>query len=184
MDYIDGRNLNEIIRNSGPLSEAKSIKYITQVGEALDYIHSRKINHLDVKPANIMIRRYDDRPILIDFGLSKQYDENGNQTSTTPTGISHGYAPMEQYKVGGVSEFSPQTDLYSLAATLYYLVSGIVPPHATDLVEKGINFPTGFPIDIRQAISKSMSSARKNRYSCVLDFIRTINEKIGVKAPM
>ena len=120
MDYIDGRNLNEIIRNSGPLSEAKSIKYITQVGEALDYIHSRKINHLDVKPANIMIRRYDDRPILIDFGLSKQYDENGNQTSTTPTGISHGYAPMEQYKVGGVSEFSPQTDLYSLAATLYY----------------------------------------------------------------
>lgn len=177
MDYIDGRNLNEIIRNSGPLSEAKSIKYITQVGEALDYIHSRKINHLDVKPANIMIRRYDDRPILIDFGLSKQYDENGNQTSTTPTGISHGYAPMEQYKVGGVSEFSPQTDLYSLAATLYYLVSGIVPPHATDLVEKGINFPTGFPIDIRQAISKSMSSARKNRYSCVLDFIRTINEK-------
>lgn len=105
MDYIEGSNLNEIVKSSGALSESKAVNYITQVGDALDYIHKHNVNHLDIKPANIMIRRSDDRPILIDFGLSKQYDSEGNQTSTTPTGISHGYAPMEQYKAGGVSEF-------------------------------------------------------------------------------
>ena len=141
MDYIEGSNLNEIVKSSGALSEFKAVNYMTQVGDALDYIHKHNVNHLDIKPANIMIRKSDDRPILIDFGLSKQYDSEGNQTSTTPTGISHGYAPMEQYKAGGVSEFSPQTDVYSLAATLYYLISGKIPPHATDLIEESISFP-------------------------------------------
>ena len=174
MDYIEGSNLNDIVKSSGALSESKAVNYITQVGNALDYIHKHNVNHLDIKPANIMIRKSDDRPILIDFGLSKQYDSEGNQTSTTPTGISHGYAPMEQYKVGGVSEFSPQTDVYSLAATLYYLISGKIPPHATDLIEESISFPTGFPMNLRNAISKAMSSARKNRYERVSTFTRDI----------
>ena len=174
MDYIEGSNLNEIVKSSGALSESKAVNYMTQVGDALDYIHKHNVNHLDIKPANIMIRKSDDRPILIDFGLSKQYDSEGNQTSTTPTGISHGYAPMEQYKAGGVSEFSPQTDVYSLAATLYYLISGKIPPHATDLIEESISFPAGFPMNLRNAISKAMSSARKNRYERVSTFTRDI----------
>ncbi|MDE6303775.1 MAG: protein kinase, partial [Paramuribaculum sp.] len=176
MDYIEGCNLYEIVKSSGPLSESKAVNYITQVGDALDYIHKHNVNHLDIKPANIMIRKSDDRPILIDFGLSKQYDSEGNQTSTTPTGISHGYAPMEQYKVGGVSEFSPQTDVYSLAATLYYLISGKIPPHATDLIEESISFPAGFPMNLQKAISKAMSSARKNRHESVSKFVGEIND--------
>lgn len=174
MDYIEGSNLNEIVKNSGPLSESKAVNYITQVGDALDYIHKHNVNHLDIKPANIMIRKSDDRPILIDFGLSKQYDSEGNQTSTTPTGISHGYAPMEQYKAGGVSEFSPQTDVYSLAATLYYLISGKIPPHATDLIEESLSFPTDFPMNLQKAISKAMSSARKNRHESVAQFLKAL----------
>ena len=176
MDYIEGSNLNEIVKSSGPLSESKAVNYITQVGEALDYIHKHNVNHLDIKPANIMIRKSDDRPILIDFGLSKQYDNEGNQTSTTPTGISHGYAPMEQYKLGGVSEFSPQTDVYSLAATLYYLISGKIPPHATDLIEESLSFPAGFPMILQNAISKAMSSARKDRHATIDAFIQEISE--------
>ena len=171
MDYIEGSNLNDIVKSSGAFSESKAVNYITQVGDALDYIHKHNVNHLDIKPANIMIRKSDDRPILIDFGLSKQYDNEGNQTSTTPTGISHGYAPMEQYKVGGVSEFSPQTDVYSLAATLYYLISGKIPPHATDLIEESISYPVGFPINLQNAISKAMSSARKNRHESISQFL-------------
>ena len=94
--------------------------------------------HLDIKPANIMIRKRDNRAILIDFGLSKQYDTAGNQTSSTPVGISAGYAPMEQYQQGGVNEFSPETDIYSLGATLYYLVTGKVPPQAATIVDEGL----------------------------------------------
>lgn len=176
MDYIEGANLSELIKQTGPLSEEKAVQYIKEVGDALDYIHKHNINHLDIKPANIMIRNKDNHPVLIDFGLSKQYDAEGNQTSTTPTGISHGYAPLEQYKVGGLSEFSPQTDVYSLAATLYYLISGTVPPHATDLIENELKFPSEVPHLIREPIAKAMSMKRQNRYSSVKDFISSIND--------
>ena len=175
MDYIKGESLSEKVKRQGPLSMDTALKYIKGIGNALEYIHTKHINHLDLKPANVMVRESDDIPILIDFGLSKQYDSDGNQTSTTPTGISHGFAPLEQYNDGGVKEFSPQTDIYSLAATLYYLVSGIVPSHATKLIEDGINFPTNFPQVIQPAISIGMASARKNRYSSVALFLNALD---------
>ena len=186
MDYIEGESLSDKIKREGPLSEEAALNYITKAGEALAYIHQQKMNHLDVKPANIMIRKADDFPILIDFGLSKQYDSEGNQTSTTPVGISHGFAPLEQYNDGGVKEFSPQTDIYSLAATLYYLVSGVTPPHATQLIEEEISFPTGFPANLISAISIAMSSARKHRYSDVSYFLAALkptDEATDIAAP-
>lgn len=177
MDYIEGQNLSEIVKRNGPLSVDKAIKYITEVGKALEYVHTNHINHLDIKPANIMIREKDDVPLLIDFGLSKQYDSEGLQTSTTPTGISHGYAPFEQYKEGGVKEFSPQTDVYSLAATLYFLISGKVPPHATDMIEQELMFPEGFPYYLKAPISKAMSMKRQNRHESIRDFINSLDIK-------
>lgn len=175
MDYIEGENLAEMVQRNGPLPEQRAISYIEKVGEALQYIHARNINHLDIKPANIMVRREDDRPILIDFGLSKQYDTEGQQTSTTPTGISHGYAPMEQYNDGGVKEFSPQTDIYSLAATLYFLLSGVTPPQATKLVDEELTFPLSIPANLTAAISKGMATSRKQRYDAVDKFLAGIN---------
>lgn len=174
MDYIEGENLAEMVQRNGSLPEQRAVSYIEKVGEALQYIHARHINHLDIKPANIMVRREDDRPILIDFGLSKQYDTEGQQTSTTPTGISHGYAPMEQYNDGGVKEFSPQTDIYSLAATLYFLLSGVTPPQATKLVDEELTFPQSIPANLIAAISKGMATARKQRYDAVDKFLAEI----------
>lgn len=178
MDFIEGESLSAMVKRSGPLPEAKALKYIEQVGKALEYVHTHRMNHLDVKPANIMMRKKDDEPILIDFGLSKQYDSDGNQTSTTPVGISHGYAPMEQYNDGGVKEFSPQTDLYSLAATLYYILSGIVPPQATRLADEELTFPSSIPSKFIEPISKAMSSGRKKRHESVSEFIKEINEAV------
>lgn len=174
MDFIDGESLSAIVKREGPLSEQRALQYIEKVGHALEYVHAHKINHLDVKPANIMVRRSDNEPILIDFGLSKQYDSEGNQTSTTPTGISHGYAPMEQYNDGGVKVFSPQTDLYSLAATLYYLLSGVVPPQATRLIDDELTFPALIPTNLIPAISKAMSTARRHRQDTVGKFLEEI----------
>lgn len=114
MEYIEGESLGDVVRRCGPLAEKDAVEYIRAVASALDYIHQRRIMHLDIKPANVMLRKEDNRAILIDFGLSKQYDAEGNQTSSTPLGISAGYAPMEQYQQGGVQEFSPETDIYSL----------------------------------------------------------------------
>ena len=138
MDFIEGGSLVEKVQREGSLPENVAKRYILQIADALNYIHQRYMNHLDVKPGNIMLSR-NDNAILIDFGLSKQYDsQTGHQTSTTPVGISHGYAPMEQYKEGGVSEFSPETDIYSLGGTLYYLLTGERPPVSQEINEDGL----------------------------------------------
>ena len=179
MDYIEGKTLAEMVRQSGPISEDKAIAYIEKIGEALEYVHRHNITHLDIKPANIMIRTLDERPILIDFGLAKQYDSNGLQTSTTPLGISHGYAPIEQYSDGGIKEFSPQTDQYSLAATLYYILSGVTPPHATKLIEDELTFPQTIPARLIGPISKAMNASRKKRYENVAAFIDALKKAQG-----
>ncbi len=164
MEYIEGESLSEKVKRQGALSEREAINYIQQVATALNFIHQRSINHLDVKPANIMIRRADNKIILIDFGLSKQYDAQGEQTSTTPVGISHGYAPMEQYNIGGVSTFSPRTDIYSLGATLYKLVTGDTPPQASDILNEGLpELPTHLSVEVKQVITQAMQPRKKDR---------------------
>ena len=100
MEYLDHGSLADVVKRQGRLSEADALRYIRQIADALLYIHERNMNHLDVKPGNILIVETD-HAVLIDFGLSKRYDDEGNQTSTTPVGISHGYAPLEQYKKSG-----------------------------------------------------------------------------------
>lgn len=139
MEYIDGESLGDMVRRRGYLPESEAISYICSAGEALSYIHQRNINHLDVKPNNIMIRRVDQQIILIDFGVAKQYDEQTKEgTTTTPVGISHGYSPAEQYRKNGVQTFSPQSDVYSLAATLFKLLTGKTPPEATEIPDIGL----------------------------------------------
>ena len=180
MDYIEGTTLSEMVQKNGPIPKPEALEYIEKVGEALEYVHKHRMNHLDVKPANVMVRTGDNQPILIDFGLSKRYDSEGNQTSTTPVGLSHGYAPMEQYNDGGVKEFSPQTDLYSLAATLYYILSGVKPPQALKLLENELTFPQEIPADLIKPISKAMMAVRKKRHesiSAFLDDLKGVEEE-------
>lgn len=176
MNYIAGKSLLQIVKEHGPLSTEQAIMYIVKVGNALTYIHSRNMTHLDVKPANIMVRSVDDSPILIDFGLSKRYDEQGGETSNTPTGRSQGFAPLEQYANNGVKTFSPRTDLYSLAATLYYLLTGIIPPEATRLLEEALTFPASFPPALIAPVRQAMSIRRNDRQDSVATFIREIKD--------
>lgn len=175
MEYIEGESLSQLVKHRGALSESEAVKYIRAVAEALKYVHERKINHLDVKPGNIMLRHADNRVFLLDFGLSKQYDAEGNQTSSTPVGISHGYAPIEQYKPGGVKEFSPQTDIYALGATLYYLVTGIVPPSATDLLETELDYPETLSASVCNAIRQAMKIQKKERPKDIDVFLKLLN---------
>ena len=125
MEYIDGSSLANIVEKNGPLSEEKALGYIRQVADALKYVHSQNYLHLDVKPHNIMVDG-NDRAVLIDFGVSKQYDEANGVNTSTLVGSTPGYAPLEQ-SGSGIREFSPTTDIYSLGATLFKLVTGIPP---------------------------------------------------------
>lgn len=139
MDYVEGESLGDMIKREGQFDEPRALSYIKDAASALAYIHSKSINHLDIKPGNIMLRREDRRILLIDFGVSKQYDEKTSEgTTTTPVGVSHGYSPAEQYRKEGVQTFSPQSDVYSLAATLYKLLTGVTPPEAMEVHDEGL----------------------------------------------
>ena len=183
MDYVEGESLAQYVKRHGALDEVAAVKYIKDVAAALSCIHEQSINHLDVKPGNIMIRRSDNSAILIDFGLSKHYSKDGSQTSTTPVGISHGFAPMEQYNSGGVSSFSPETDIYSLGATLYYLLTGTVPPTASEVAENGLDFPAGIGSEARCAIERSMEMRRKDRPHSINEFLSLLSGGVKSSAP-
>lgn len=179
MDYLSGGSLSDLVQRNGVLAEATALGYIRQVADALSYIHARNINHLDIKPSNVLIDG-NGNAVVIDFGLSKRYDETGSQTSTTPVGISHGFAPLEQYQPGGVSTFSPTTDIYSLGATLYKLLSGQTPPNATALLEADLDLSrlSASP-STKAAIAAAMQPKRKGRPQTVEAFIAMLDEKVA-----
>lgn len=181
MDYIEGESLNDLVKRRGAIPEAEAIGYIREVGSALTYIHGKNLNHLDIKPGNLMKRKDNGKVQVIDFGVSKQYDSTtGNQTSTTPVGISHGYAPIEQYQKNGVQSFSPQSDVYALAATLFKLLTGITPPEAMIVQDEGLPVEDlrakGVSGRVINAIDAAMQT-RKKRTQSVAEFLRSLESK-------
>ena len=175
MEYHNGGSLSDLVKDGNPLPEADAVRYITQIADAVGYIHKQKINHLDIKPGNILLDGKANG-ILIDFGLSKQYDEKGSQTSSTPVGISHGYAPMEQYNLGGVSTFTPQSDIYSLGATLYKLVTGATPPQANEIFNDGLpELPAYLSDGVKKAIEQAMQPRKNDRPATVKEFLALLS---------
>lgn len=177
MEYIEGGSLSNNLGTTG-LSMSEATRYIFQVAETLEYIHKKNIAHLDIKPGNIMLNG-NDEIVLIDFGVSKQYDfSTGEQTSVSPVGCSSGYAPLEQYEPDGVKDFSPQTDIYSLGATYFKLLTGITPLKASkitkDFLQENLK-AKGVPTAVISIICKSMEKLKENRFSDVCSFIEGLN---------
>lgn len=177
MEYIDGCSISDILKQQGKLQEDVAIQYIKEVAEALNYIHSKHFNHLDIKPSNIMVRQVDNSVVLIDFGVAKQYDLLTDEgTTSTPVGVSHGYSPLEQYSDGGVQNFSPQSDIYALGATLYTMVVGEKPPHAVSISQNGSpTIPNTISPNIRNAITAAMKLKRSERPQSVSSFVNILN---------
>ena len=175
MKHIGGGSLSSLVKKGKAMPVDIALKYVRQVAEALAYCHERNIAHLDVKPGNILIQ--DGVAVLIDFGISKHYNEDGDQTSSTPIGISKGYAPLEQYKKGGVTTFSPVTDIYSLGAVLFRLVTGQTPPDADEVNEEGLpEFPSDIPQYVQDAITAAMQPKKKDRPQSVDDLLAMLVE--------
>jgi formylglycine-generating enzyme required for sulfatase activity len=176
MEYAEGGSLADKVRAEGHLPEAVATRYIKQVAEALDYIHQRKMNHLDVKPGYIVLTENDDA-VLSGFELARQHDAvTGEQTCTTSVGFTEGYAPIEQFRQGGVGSFTPETDIYALGATLFKLLTGITPPPASDVLNDGVPVgeleKRGVSPKVIDLITHAMAPKKKDRIHSAAEFLQ------------
>ena len=169
MEYIKGYSVRKYVRQSkaGRLTEEDALQLFRPIAETVGNLHKNKVTHLDIKPDNILIRE-NGQPVIIDFGLSKHYNSKGTPTSTTKAfGFSDGYSPMEQY--AGIITFTPEADIYALAATLLYMLTGKNPQKSTDITPSIIrnSLPSNTSEETALGILKAMEKLKENRTSNV-----------------
>ncbi len=178
MEYIAGSSLKDKLSKEGVLPEPLVLRYIKQIGEALAFVHQKNILHLDIKPSNIIIDR-NNNARLIDFGVSKRYDIQEEETSTTMLTLSKGFAAIEQYDSEGIQTFTPCPDIYSLGATMYNLLTGKIPTEsilrATRPLEKPSALNPHISPKVEEVILKAMEIVPTDRYQSVREMLDALD---------
>jgi serine/threonine protein kinase len=180
MDFIDGEDLETLVARQGPVEASQAITWISQVADALIYLHSQRqpVVHRDVKPANIRITP-DGRAMLVDFGLAKVYDAH-LRTTIGARAVTPGYSPPEQYGQGNTDA---RTDIYALAATLYTLLTGQEPTESIQRVvgsdlRPAHHLNTQVALQLSQAVEQAMSLNPSQRYQTVIVFKELLHQLV------
>ena len=131
MDFIEGETLLKKLQREGPMDYGTCISLMTPIMQALVEVHKHGIIHRDISPDNIMVQS-DGKLILLDLGAAKDLDIQGKDGNVQSSQMvaKHGFSPVEQY--GQAGKIGPWTDVYAMAATIYYCCTGVLPPSATD----------------------------------------------------
>jgi serine/threonine-protein kinase len=178
MEYIAGHSLKYILERNGVMPEDKLLKYMHQIGRALQFVHEKNILHLDIKPSNILIDK-NDNARLIDFGVSKRYDIENTETSATMLTLSKGFASIEQYDNEGTHLFSPCPDIYSLGATMYNLLTGKIPTEsilrATRTLPNPSTLNPGITSGTENVILKAMQINPADRYQTIAEMLKDLD---------
>ncbi|MBV9257976.1 MAG: serine/threonine protein kinase, partial [Ktedonobacteraceae bacterium] len=184
MDYIEGPNL-EMLRLQQPEKRfpvEKALDIMAPIFDVISYLHKQDppIIHRDIKPANIIVPSTDDEAVLVDLGIAKEY--NIDATTTAVRRCSPGYGAPEQYDKGT----NPRTDIYGLAATLYVLLTGVIPTDAfyrmaqiggrkRDPLEPVIQTVPSIPHAVSDAIQKAMAINSADRFATVEEFWQALS---------
>lgn len=178
MDYIEGEDLRQRMERMGTITEEDAVQIGASICDALAYLHSRKppILHRDIKPGNVKITP-EGHIFLVDFGLAKVYEGMGQATTTGARAMTPGYSPPEQY---GTARTDPRTDIYSLGATLYASLCGVIPEDGlaramdnaqlTQLRKRNAKISRR----VAAAIEKAMSIDPSDRYQLAEDFKKAL----------
>jgi serine/threonine protein kinase/Tol biopolymer transport system component len=178
MDYIAGPNAREVVDEfGGPLEEADVTLWAREILDALAFLHSRTppILHRDIKPSNVKIPP-SGKAVLVDFGLAKVHDE-AQGTTTGARAFTHGFSPPEQY---GLGRTDPRSDIYSVGATLYALLTAQNP---TDSVERAlgkVHLPPVRKLNPRvssamaKAIERAMQVKPDQRFESAMAFAKAL----------
>jgi serine/threonine protein kinase len=188
MQFIPGDDLSEMMnRKRGPFPVNQVLTWADQLLDALDYLHTQdpQIVHRDIKPQNLKLTSRG-QIILLDFGLAKgQVGEISRVTTAASIfGYTPNYAPLEQIQGLGTD---PRSDLYSLAATLYHLMTGVKPPDAltraaavvngqADPLLKASEANAEVSPDVDEVLAKAMAQNREQRYASAADMRRAFQE--------
>ena len=189
LPYIKGKDLDRYVRENGALTEEEALKYIYQIGQALNYLHHEaEFIHRDIKPSNIMLNHDADRVIVIDFGTAKHFS-NGNLQSTTTIKIyTPGYSSPEQCG-GSTRQICHATDVYSLAATLYFLLTAETPIHALerspeDILKSPQELNPKISDRVHRAILQGMAIEVQNRPQSIEEWLNLLQIKRQKKQPL
>lgn len=184
MEYLRGESLQKIVqKRGGKLTEQEALGYAVQLCEALEVVHRSGVIHRDIKPDNIIVCE-DGRVVLLDFGAAREF---ASRTVRRQTVIyTPGFAPPEQYTE--IAERGPFTDVYALAATLYFILTGEMPTSAPD---RRLGYPL---VDIRQlnpnlsvavaeAIMRGLELEARQRPQTSREFLSLLQEPHGAQPP-
>ncbi len=175
MEYVDGLSLDKLT-----LQKQQAVQVTIQIAEALEHAHSKGILHRDIKPQNIIL----DRalvPHIVDFGLAHSSSDTAHTFSQSGIIIgTPGYAPPEQIK-GLSKEMGPTSDIFSLGALLYYLLTDKQPFSGKSVIEvlqgslsRQIEFPSGFDPSLRAIVENATEKAKKERYQSMQSFVKDL----------
>jgi len=186
MDFVAGEDLRtRLERMGGAQSEAEVLRWARGILSALIYMHSRQppVIHRDIKPGNIRITP-DGTAFLVDFGLAKEYDPTAS-TTLGAKAYTPGFAPPEQY---GMGRTDVRTDIYSLGATLYTLLTGALP---SDGLERAMgnellvplrNLNPSVSTHGAAAIERSLSILPQDRFATSEEFSEALERPIDLAA--
>jgi serine/threonine protein kinase len=175
MEYVDGKNLEHL----GIISEKLALLYIQQISSALSEVHEKGLLHRDIKPSNILVRTETNEAILVDFGIAREFTAKIIQTQTPL--LTPFYASPEQYNLR--AERSASSDIYSLAATLYKILTGKEPESAPSRMcgcelksPKQINPNISDAVEI--GILKGLELQANNRPQSIKEWLEIMELKI------
>lgn len=175
MEYIEGITLKEYLKQrGGVISVEETLTLMKPVIESLAVIHGHKLLHRDISPDNLMITQ-DFQVKLIDFGSARYFDSQSDKSMTVV--LKHGYAPIEQYSSNGNQ--GTWTDIYSLCATMYRMLTGRVPDEAINRIRSDALAPVRsvtkkLPGNVAQAIDKGLSVMAENRQQTLEELYREL----------
>lgn len=191
MEYIDGKNLQNIIKEKKILSISSALEIALQVATALQEAHGKNIIHRDIKPQNILMT-HQGFIKLTDFGLAKNFQDNMEITSSNMLLGSPKFMSPEQ--ISDPHSIDSRTDIYSLGITLYHMLTGKFPFPATSVIELFEKIVEGnfIPIEQRQAslpasvvklVHKMIQKSPDQRYPTAIDVIEEISsimDELGI----